>query len=45
MNTICYRQDKDKFWVYALFKTCLNAWRVAAHPNPGEEAKPYLSEM
>lgn len=45
MNTICYRQGKDKHWVHDLFQTCLNAWRVAGLPNPGEEAKSYLSDM
>jgi tRNA 2-thiouridine synthesizing protein E len=45
MNTVCHRLGKEKFWVHDLFQTCLNAWRVAGLPNPGEEAKSYLSDM
>lgn len=45
MNNVCHRQGKDKHWVHNLFATCLNAWRVAGLPNPGEEAKSYLSDM
>ena len=45
MNHICHRHGKDKLWIHNLFGTCLNAWRVAGLPNPGEEAKSYLSDM
>lgn len=45
MNTVCRRHAKDGQWVHELFATCLNAWRVAGLPNPGEEAKSYLSDM
>ena len=45
MNTVCHRMGKDKFWVHDLFQSCLNAWRIAGLPNPGEEAKSYLNDM
>jgi tRNA 2-thiouridine synthesizing protein E len=45
MNNICHTHGKDKLWIHNLFASCLNAWRVAGLPNPGEEAKSYLSDM
>ena len=45
MNNVCHTYKKDALWVHNLFATCLNAWRVAGLPNPGEEAKTYLSDM
>jgi len=45
MNHICNKYHKDKMWIHNLFGTCLNAWYVAGLPNPGEEAKSYLSDM
>jgi len=45
MNNVCRTYQKDKLWVHNLFATCLNAWRVAGLPDPGEEAKSYLSDM
>jgi len=45
MNNVCQTYDKDGLWIHTLFATCLNAWRVAGLPNPGEEAKSYLSDM
>lgn len=45
MNNVCHTYKKDALWVHNLFATCLNAWRVAGLPNPGEEAKSYLSDM
>ncbi len=44
MSQICHRHHKDRHWVHDLFHTCLDAWRVAGLPNPGEEAKSYLSD-
>jgi tRNA 2-thiouridine synthesizing protein E len=44
MNSVCRRHGKGRHWVHDLFHTCLNAWRVAGLPNPGEEAKAYLSD-
>jgi len=45
MSHICHNQGKDKYWVHSLFHSCLGAWRVAGLPDPGEEAKTYLSGM
>lgn len=45
MSHVCYKHGKDRHWVHDLFHTCLGAWRVAGLPNPGEEAKAYLSGM
>ncbi|HYA38476.1 MAG TPA: TusE/DsrC/DsvC family sulfur relay protein [Candidatus Methylomirabilis sp.] len=45
MTNVCRQHGKPKNWVHDLFQTCLNAWRVAGLPNPGEEAKAYLSDM
>ena len=44
MMQICRHLRHDRHWVHDLFHTCLNAWRVAGLPNPGEEAKTYLSD-
>jgi tRNA 2-thiouridine synthesizing protein E len=44
MHGVCRRHGKDRHWVHDLFHTCLDAWRVAGLPNPGEEAKTYLSD-
>lgn len=43
MLQVCHLHGKDQHWVHNLFHSCLNAWRVAGLPNPGEEAKAYLS--
>jgi tRNA 2-thiouridine synthesizing protein E len=45
MSHICRSHGKDRHWIHDLFHTCLGAWRVAGLPNPGEEAKTYLSDM
>lgn len=44
MIQICRLHGQSHGWVHDLFHTCLNAWRVAGLPNPGEEAKTYLSD-
>jgi tRNA 2-thiouridine synthesizing protein E len=44
MHSVCSEFGRSRFWVHDLFQTCLNAWRVAGLPNPGEEAKTYLSD-
>ncbi len=43
MIQVCRLHHQGPHWVHDLFHTCLNAWRVAGLPNPGEEAKTYLS--
>jgi tRNA 2-thiouridine synthesizing protein E len=45
MSLICRKEGMDSHCVQRLFCTCLNAWRVAGLPDPGEEAKSYLSAM
>ncbi len=45
MSQVCRVHGHDRQWVHDLFHTCLQAWRVAGLPNPGEEAKAYLSDM
>jgi TusE/DsrC/DsvC family sulfur relay protein len=45
MIQVCRLHGQSPHWVQDLFHTCLNAWRVAGLPNPGEEAKSYLSDM
>lgn len=45
MNNVCHANHKDGLWVHNLFTTCLNAWCVSGLPDPGEEAKSYLSGM
>ena len=45
MSSVCRSHGIDGHCVHDLFSTCLNAWRIAGLPNPGEEAKSYLSDM
>lgn len=45
MKNICRAEGQPWSWVHELFGSCLNAWRVAGLPDPGEEAKSYLSDM
>ncbi|VAW67014.1 hypothetical protein MNBD_GAMMA08-1360 [hydrothermal vent metagenome] len=45
MHNICHSNHKSDAWVHDLFGNCFNAWRVAGLPDPGEEAKSYLSDM
>jgi dissimilatory sulfite reductase related protein len=45
MSHICWTLGMDKLCVHDLFGTCMEAWRVAGLPNPGEEAKAYLRDM
>ena len=45
MHRICRDAGIERKQVNELFGYCLVAWRVAGLPNPGEEAKSYLSSM
>ena len=45
INHVCLAEGHDWHWAHDLFHTCLNAWRVSGLPDPGEEAKSYLSAM
>jgi len=42
MRRICRSSQLDRGQVKALFGGCLQVWRVAGLPNPGEEAKSYM---
>mgnify|MGYP001562144931 CR=1 FL=1 len=43
MHRVCRDAGIGRQQVNELFGYCLVAWRVAGLPNPGEEAKTYLS--
>jgi len=43
MTHVCHMHDLGRFCGHDLFRSCLNAWRVAGLPNPGEEVKAYMS--
>ncbi len=45
IHGVCHQAGIDRRAVNDLFGYCLVAWRVAGLPNPGEEAKSYLSGM
>ena len=45
MHRVCHDAGIERRQVNELFGYCLVAWRVAGLPNPGEEAKSYLSDM
>ena len=45
MRNVCHQAGIDRRAINDLFGYCLVAWRVAGLPNPGEEAKSYLSGM
>lgn len=40
---ICHDLDLDEWCCHDLFHNCLAAWRIAGLPDPGEEAKSYMS--
>lgn len=43
MRLVCRATAIPKQEIRALFGGCLVIWRIAGLPNPGEEAKSYLS--
>ncbi len=45
MHRVCQDAGIERRTVNDLFGYCLNAWRVAGLPNPGEEATSYLGNM
>lgn len=45
MHRVCQQAGIERQQVNELFGYCLVAWRVSGLPNPGEEAKAYLSSM
>ena len=42
-HKVCHDLHLTRNCGHALFDTCLCAWRIAGLPDPGEEAKSYLS--
>lgn len=45
MHRVCHDAGIERQQVNDLFGYCLVAWRIAGLPNPGEEARTYLSGM
>jgi dissimilatory sulfite reductase related protein len=43
MRRVCRATGISREEIHALFGGCLPVWRIAGLPNPGEEAKSYLS--
>lgn len=43
MRSICRSAALDKQAVKSLFGGCLQVWRIAGLPNPGEEARAYMA--
>ena len=43
MRRVCRSQHLAPSEVKLLFGDCLTAWKIAGLPNPGEEAKAYMS--
>jgi TusE/DsrC/DsvC family sulfur relay protein len=43
IRLVCRATGFSREQIYALFGGCLAIWRIAGLPNPGEEAKAYLS--
>lgn len=43
MRRICRNSSLSKMELKQMFGSCLQVWRIAGLPNPGEEAKAYLN--
>lgn len=43
MRTVCKKVGVDKQELKKQFGSCLNLWKMAGLPNPGEEAKTYMN--
>ncbi len=43
MRSICRSAELDRKGMKKLFGGCLQVWRIAGLPNPGEEAKAYMT--
>ena len=42
MRTVCKSVGLNKYSLKRQFGSCLNLWKMAGLPNPGEEAKAYM---
>ncbi|MBD3610756.1 MAG: TusE/DsrC/DsvC family sulfur relay protein [Gammaproteobacteria bacterium] len=40
---VCSELDVDKAAMKQFFGSCINVWKIAGLPNPGEEARAYMS--
>jgi tRNA 2-thiouridine synthesizing protein E len=43
MRLVCRATGIPREKIHSLFGSCLSIWRIAGLPDPGEEAKSYLS--
>jgi TusE/DsrC/DsvC family sulfur relay protein len=43
MRLVCRKAGVDPSQAHRLFSGCRSLWRIAGLPNPGEEAKAYMS--
>ncbi|MEW8506868.1 MAG: TusE/DsrC/DsvC family sulfur relay protein [Candidatus Thiodiazotropha sp.] len=43
MRLVCRATGIPRWKVHNLFGSCMSIWRIAGLPDPGEEAKSYLS--
>lgn len=43
MRLVCRATGIPRHKIHHLFGSCLSIWRIAGLPDPGEEAKAYLS--
>jgi len=43
LRLMCRDTGLDRFEVKSLFGSCRAMWRIAGLPNPGEEARSYMS--
>ena len=43
MRTVCRSVGLNKIELKQQFGSCLNLWKIAGLPNPGEEAKTYMN--
>lgn len=44
-HTLCRELDMDDHCIVALFRSLLDAWKIAGLPDPGEEARSYMQDM
>jgi tRNA 2-thiouridine synthesizing protein E len=43
MRLVCRVTGIPRYEIHTLFGSCLSIWRIAGLPDPGEEAKAYLT--
>ncbi len=45
LRLLCHTFDEENLCVSQYFKNALVAWKIAGLPDPGEEARTYMSNM